>query len=215
MDELKSDSIIKLFDAFRSENIECILLRNIASELPYGLKKNKDIDVLVSDGSGEAAEVVLSSMNFKLVRHPHRFDKRLYNLPKFRFYKNPHGVYLDVSRKLCCRSLDAGQWIPLDESIQTRAWEARRTVQYGALTCDMLSPEVEFVSLLCRCVFDKRTFPPAYVSRIFELYKVVNKEELLGLLQLVFFKFSPRLIEFIDQKKTESIICSYFQFREY
>ena len=215
MEKDKAKSILAFFEAASRDDIEIILLRNINDEIPFNLGKNKDIDLLARKEDEGRLYDFLQRSGFRRVKHPHRFDPRLYKLPKFQFYRNPQGVYLDITYKLACRSLDAGQWLPLDDEIQKKAWEQKRLVPLDAVFCQMLSIEVELVSLLSRCIFDKREFPIPYRSRIGWLIGRANREELMRLLLLVFFKFSNDLVNLVESCNYEDIITAYIEFRGY
>ena len=79
----------------------------------------------------------------------------------------------------------------------------------------MLSFEDEFVHLLTRCIFDKKSFHKDYINRIEFLLRKIDISVVKGLLELVFYKYTNRLIEMIENKRFEKIPQDYIQFKNY
>ncbi len=141
----------------------------------------------------------------------------MYGVDRFEFkYNNNNNILFDLNFQIAVRSLDAGQWIPLDQSIQKSAWKNRRFEQlnedFGYWT---LSYEDEFVSLVARSIFDKNEFQSGYVKRIDELSSIIEKLNVIEKLNTVFFKFTPFLMDYIVNKDYENIIKNYLEFKEY
>ncbi|NLO17466.1 MAG: hypothetical protein GX118_04680, partial [Arcobacter butzleri] len=109
-----------------------------------------------------------------------------------------------------------GQWIPLDQIIQESAWKNKRfeqlTDDFGYWT---LSYEDEFVCLISRSIFDKKEFQNGYIKRINELINLINKNDVTEKFNMVFFKFTPYLMSYIEKQNYDEIIKNYLQFKEY
>ena len=214
MNVVYSNEIKKVFKLLNENQVEYILMRNIDNELPNDLEIGKDIDLLIKDK--KAIVKILKNNNFKKITHPHQNNIFLYGVEKFEFYKNDKEVLFDLNFQIAVRSLDAGQWIPLDETIQISAWKNRRFEQqsedFGYWT---LSYDDEFISLVARSIFDKKEFQDGYIKRINELQPLLGKEEVVKKLNMVFFKFTPYLLEMIEKQEFDKIITNYLQFKEY
>ena len=78
-----------------------------------------------------------------------------------------------------------------------------------------MSYEDEFVSLVARSIFDKKEFQSGYVKRIDELSSIIEKLNVIEKLNMVFFKFTPFLMDYIDNKDYENIMKNYLEFKEY
>jgi len=216
MNFINKNSIVNFFHLINESKIDYILIRNISNELPDFLEEGKDIDLLINNKDQEKVHFFLQKNRFKKIPHPHRNNVFLYGVNKFNFYKNTDKVILDLNYQLACRSTDAGQWIPLDQIIQQSAW---RNKQFISINKDFgywaLSFEDEFITLITRSVFDKNEFNQPYVKRIQELYQLININDVALKLELIFFKFTPYLLDLIAQDKYDVIINDYLTFKEY
>ena len=186
--------IISLFRLMRANSLDVIVLRNLGGELPYLLSDGKDIDILVRDNG--RVENFLLNHGFVKLRHPCEKNIFLYELKPFTyFYNDKSKIYLDLHYQLCCRSLNAGEWIPLDIQIQTSAWLNKLEIQIGELIYESLENVDELIGLITRCIFDKKQFTDLYKARIHELMQLVSHDRLKKKLELIFFKFYPILLK--------------------
>ena len=216
MNIVPSEQIITVLSAFSDSNVPYRLLRNINNELPDNLKFGKDIDILVRWNEMGRTERFLKQTGFHRVPHPLRGDQFLYGVHPFRFYRhNSLHFFVDCHFELACRSLNQGEWIPLDRRIQKHAWEHSAPHHIGTVILAGLSRVCECLHLLTRCVFDKRKFEAGYIRRIEELTEVLSDTELLAVIQPVFFKFSVPLVKLIRAKCYEKIIPAHLSFTEY
>ena len=131
----------------------------------------------------------------------------------FEFYTKK-GISLDICFELACRSLNKGEWFPLDLKIQESIWLNKRCVSNKPWKF-RLSYEDEFIHLITRCVFDKKTFTKAYITRITELKQKVDWDKLVKSFELIFFNFSTTLKYLIESDSYENIIKNYYQFKNY
>ena len=217
MNLINSQELINVFTLLNKNQSEYILLRNINNELPNGLEVGKDIDILVNK-KDESKFINFFALNkYETINHPFKYDIFLYGVDKFEFkYNNNNNILFDLNFQLAVRSLDAGQWIPLDETIQISAWKNRRFEQvsedFGYWT---LSYDDEFICLVARSIFDKKEFQIGYINRIDELFLLIDKEKVIEKLNMIFFKFTPYLLELIETKSYSQIIKNYLEFKEY
>lgn len=180
-------------------------------EIPEKLKEGKDIDILVRPKDVRTCASALRKLNFLEVVHPNIADIYIYGAPRRRMFMK-QGLYFDIHSRLVVRSLDAGQWLPLDAEIQNAAWDEADSSVCGA---SLLPAEVEFCYLIARCIFDKKSFPEAQHERISELAPIVDEALVHSFLSKVFFAFTPVLLSVIAAKKWEDIIPTYFKFKDY
>lgn len=212
----KSKIILEFFKGLNDSNIEYVLLRNVNNELPYNYTPyKKDIDVMVRPEHRSRFHAYMKKN--KYVSSPHPLDKGsgtvyLYAVYPFEFYKK-NGVYIDVCYQLVCKSPNAGEYLPIDMLINSSAWENRKIdQQYGWY---VLCEEDLLVHLLTRCIFDKKRFEPAYVSKIDELLKIVDMRKLTERLNVVFFRFTPTLLAKLNNHDYSTIRKEYFSFVDY
>lgn len=216
MISVPSNRIVAVLSSLAKQDIPYRLLRNIDNELPNKLKRGKDIDVLSPWNHRGRLDHFLREIGFCRVSHPLRGDKFLYSVHPFEFYRNSTSdFFIDVHFELACRSLNQGEWIPLDRAIQARAWEECGHHLIGDVTVIGLSPACECLHLLTRCVFDKRKFDLGYLRRIEELTAILSDAQLLGVLEPVFFKFSMCLLDLLRAKSYQEIIMSHLRFMDY
>ena len=200
---IRSKELINIFTLLNKQKLNYILMRNIDKELPNNLIIGKDIDILVYKKDEKQFVNFFNANNYETMNHPFKYDIFLYGVDRFEFKynNNNNNILFDLNFQIAVRSLDAGQWIPLDQSIQESAWKNRRFEQlnedFGYWT---LSYEDEFVSLVARSIFDKKEFQSGYVKRIDELSSIIEKLNVIEKLNMVFFKFTPFLMDYIDNK---------------
>lgn len=210
------ETVHRVFEKLVGDGVTFLLLRNIDSELPAQLSRDKDIDILVHPSSLQAAHRFFQTAGFKQIRHPWNFGDNfvfLYSMTPFRMYDSK-GLHFDVAYQLACRSPNRREWTPLDQWIQDSAWENRRE-EPGQPWKYRLGYEDEAVHLLSRCIFDKKGFPPGYRHRLEELERLVNVSELCLRLELVFFKFTTKLMGLLKARKYDEIHRLYLQFADY
>jgi hypothetical protein len=211
---ISSLDIISFFKEMNTESLPYVLIRNISGELPHSLVEGKDIDLLIKNDG--AFERFLFDRNFIEVSHPHGANIFLYGVTPFRFFVNRKtGIILDLQYQLCCRSLNAGEWIPLDNSIQISAWDGVRLIVDDQFSYKSLSIADELACLIVRGIFDKKTFSLGYRSRISELMNLVQVDELLLKLEVIFFKYSSNLLKSLQRQKFDDIYNDYLQFKDY
>lgn len=217
MSYIESNELVNIFKLLNKSELKYILLRNINNELPSKLEIGKDIDILVHKKDEHLFKKIFQENDYQTIPHPFKNDVFLYGVDRFEFkYNNNNKVLFDLNFQLAVRSLDAGQWIPLDQKIQELAWKNKRFEKidenFGYWT---LSYNDEFITLIARSIFDKREFQDGYIKRIEELKNKIDLNDVREKLELVFFKYTPYLLKQIENKEYGSIIKNYLQFKEY
>jgi len=215
MSYVNPESIIDMFNNLNAAGLRYILIRNINSELPDSLKIGKDIDLLVPYKERSKFINFLIKKGFKNIRHPHCNDIFLYGVNKFEFFINKDNVLLDLNYQLACRSLNAGEWIPLDHKIQDSAWENKKFNKSDKFAYYSLGTEDEFISLVTRSIFDKKEFQKGYIKRIDELINVIDVNDVIAKFQLIFFKFTSVLLSMLKKRQYQMILDQYISFSEY
>lgn len=200
-----------------NSNVTYVIIKNIGDELPSHLAPGKDIDIIVHKDSMNAFHDYMKPIARRII---HPFGKEhgyqnIYGLEEFEKWRlnTADDLLIDVSNKLCCQSVMPKIWLPVDNLIQRDMWENRvfdKNKNWWRIDDNIL-----FSYLLIRCVFDKHFFPDLYIKEIEKVRPIIDMETVMSYLKLVFFKFSPTLIDLIDKKKYQSIIPSYFKFKNY
>jgi hypothetical protein len=209
------NSIIYFFNTLNASGFQYILIRNINNELPGNLAVGKDIDLLVHYHQRTEFIGFLIENGFKNIRHPLFNDIFLYGVNKFEFFVNNDNILLDLNYQLACRSLNDGEWIPLAGKIQDNAWKNKIKYKTDQITYNSLSAEDEFIVLVARSIFDKKEFQKGYVERIDALMHLIDLDDVVDQLQLVFFKFTPMLLSMLKKREYDLILDRYISFSEY
>ena len=215
---IETNEVKAIFNLLNNSNLNYIITWNINNELPSNLKVGKDIDILINKKDEKKFVNFFLSHNYHAINHPFKYDIFLYGVDRFEFkYMNKNNqIDFDLVFQIAVRSLDAGQFIPLDKVIQESAWKNKRfeklSDDFGYWT---LSYEDEFICLIARSIFDKRDFKSGYRTRITKLFDIVDKKNIVEKLNLIFFKFTPHLFKYIEDGNYDEIIINYLKFKEY
>ena len=212
---VNTEYINELFEILEEGKIEFVLLRNIDEELPDKLSVNKDIDIIVHPKDIEKLISTLTINQWNLRKHPWDFGDNftfLYSMEPFLFFEK-NQLHLDVCFQMACRSLNKGEWFPLDEIIQESIWIHKTTVDKPWLY--VLSNEDYLIHLITRSIFDKKEFTQGYINEIEKLLPIIEMTKLLEKLEVVFFKFSTILIKMIAQKEYHKIRADYIKYSNY
>ncbi len=214
---ISNKEIVSIFNVLNSKGMEYILLRNIDNELPDELTIGKDIDILVHKKDELKFIDFFNLHGYKTIKHPFRNDIFLYGSDKFEFkYNKNNNILFDLNFQIVVKSLDAGQWVPLDNNIQLSAWSNKRLAQQeGGFDYWTLCYDDEFVCLVARSIFDKESFEKGYVKRIMSLWPLIDQNSVILKFNLIFFKFTPHLMSLIEKNQYKDIIKKYLAFRAY
>ena len=207
------ENVLKIFEELNLSGINYVLLRNLKDELPGNLKYNKDIDIMVNVGDVSLLHSISKKFNWKKLNHPFGNVPFLYGMQPFEFYQ-AHGINIDICFQLSCRSLNKGEWFPLDMYVQESDGENQLKTNNKPWKYTLSNVD-EMVHLLTRSLFDKKAFGDGYIERLNELQAIVDEDELRARLKLIFFQFTDSLITDIKNRDYENIYRKYIQFRNY
>lgn len=208
--------IVDLFQCLNKSNISYLLLRNLDSELPFHLQHGKDIDILVEEQSLIRTLQLLSSLGFHQVRHPYDHILPLYNTKPPLMYVNSSGLMIDITTKYLVRSIDRLFWVPIHESIQGSLFLNKETVlMVNGLHVPMPSKIDSVVTSVARCVFDKNSFPTSYCHFLNNNLRGMSLHFLIEPFQHIFFAYTPRLIQMLDNGLYSDIYLDYITFSNY
>jgi hypothetical protein len=218
----ESEVILDFFYKLNNEKIQYVLLHNIGDELPYNFKFGKDIDILVRDIDRNRFKKLLKQNYWKRIKHSHDYiDEKnidhfifLYNMFPFEMYKNKISkMIIDVCYQLNCKSINNGEWMPLDQKINDSVWSTRKF--NNKFHWYELNVEDQLIHLIIRSIFYKKNFSNEYIEEINGLLKNVNIIKLEHKLDLIFFRFSSNLLNMIKEKNFHEIIDNYHRFSNY
>jgi hypothetical protein len=207
------------FNMLNEHSVNYALIKNIGNELPEKLPEGKDIDILVHPESKQLFENIMLDNNYHTHTPPLGISNGWnfgYGLPEYQFWKKeniPCDFYIDASFALCCKSLVPKTWIPLDRKINENVWGNKVFDKQN--NCWKIDDRNLLVYLLVRCIFDKQYFSEAYIQEIEKLEELLFDSYVQEALKLVFFKFTPKLIELLKDRKYASAINEYISFKEY
>lgn len=207
--------VLSLFEDLNRNGIEYVLLRNLGNEFPSNHSSDKDMDILVHKRSQKPFHELMSKGCWKKIQHPWDFGNNfifLYAMDPFEMYIKSN-LNLDVCYQLNCRSINDGEWMPLDQSINDSVWINKQ--KNSVFPWFEMCREDQLVHLITRCIFDKKRFPTEYINEIDALYQKVDLEMLREKLKYVFFKFTPVLMKNIENSAYENLVNKYLQFSDY
>lgn len=210
-----SDKIIEFFKLLNESSIQYVLLRNINDELPHKFDGSKDIDILIHQDNKNEFYKFMKDNSWKKKLHPLEAAGNfnfLYAMDKFDFFTKT-GINLDICYQLACRSTNADEWMPLDQLIYDSIWSNRK--KNSEYPWYEMCREDEIVHLLARCIFDKKKFLEGYINRISELFNLADKNEIIKRLDKVVFKFTPILMELLNNCQYDKIIREYLEYTDY
>ena len=219
MSYIDKNEIVNFFNLLNKEEIEYVLIKNINDELPNQLEDGKDIDILVKPDNINHFRKIIKENMFEKRIHPLGRAKGwnfAYQLFECEFWQKvgiDKTLYIDISEKLCCKSLTPKTWIPLDNCINDDIWKNKQYDKDNNWW--IMDDDTMVIYLIVRSIFDKREFKDGYIKGI-----EVRKELLINTstkykLSKVFFKYSDRLIELIMKGRYSDIIQDYFSFTDY
>lgn len=210
-------NVFKTFKLMNDNNVDYVLIKNNSNYLPDELPAfEKDIDMIIKPDSFEIARHLLYKNGFVERAHPYGYDEGytcLYGMKQPLFITHKNGICLDISGELCCKTIQGKMWIPLDRAIQKSIWKNKYFD--SSLQCWRMDDKNLFVYLVVREVFDKGGFDPKYKTEIEKRIDLIQDNDVISKLNLVFFKFTEKLINLISQKQFDLILPSYISFDEY
>lgn len=210
---MKEKELKSIFNRFIEADIQFIVLRGF-DEIPNKVTYINDLDILGNISDKGKILNIFKELDYKYYKDSIENNKYLYHaLPHDHFRNKTKDLHIDIVYNLSYKSPNQGEWISIDEELQKSIWENKRKV--NKLWLYQPSNQDEFIHLVCHSIFDKQEFQLKHINRINYLFKDVNKEDTIKKLNLVFFKFTPYLMSYIDKKDYQNIIKNYLKFKEY
>lgn len=219
-DYVDAKIIERLFYELNNRGINYVLIKNIGEELPHRLINGKDIDIVVNYDDVGRFHALMSDLDFSNVCHPYAKDKGwsyLYGLEEFEFWKynsEDFSLYVDVTTKLCCRSLMPNTWVPLDDYIQKVMWEKR--IWDEEKKWWITDVNIRYMYCVARCIFDKNgVFSQGYRDEIEKLSSVVDNRLEDILFEKIFFKAGKFVLSLVIGRKYDDLRKLYIQYNKY
>ena len=213
----KAEDVRALFNLLNRHDINYILTKNIADELPGRLKLGKDIDLIVHINDYEKFQILLYNSGYKRIVHPHGRERGwgfMYGAHENLFITNPQtNLIVDVYAELCTKSIAMNAWLPLDKIIQKSVWENK--IWDAENQWWIMDDENMIVYLLTRSVFEKNGFSVAYIREIEKRKNLLARSSARRKLEKIFFKFTDTLIKKINEGGYKEILLSYLTFTDY
>lgn len=213
MNTTKSDLVIKIFDTLDAQGVNFVTLQGFEL-LPDKVSIKKDVDLLIHPDSAGSALMIFEGCGFIASNGYPQGTVCLYGTRPSIFYDHKQlDIRFHVVYELSYRSLNKGEKIPVDKMLQNSIFQNKMSV--GEIWRYMPSAEDEFLMLICRCIYDKRTVPQWYKDKIEKLFSEIAPEKRQKHCELVFLKFTPQLLATIEKKETEYIFEKYITFCDY
>lgn len=213
----KAEDVRAMFQLLNDYEINYLLTKNIADELPDKLKLGKDIDLIVHIEDYEKFQAVLNHFGYKKIVHPHGKERGwffMYGAHENLFMTNPAtGLIVDAYAELCTKSIERNAWLPLDKIVQNSIWQNK--IWDVANQWWIMDDENLVVYLLTRSVFEKNGFSDVYVREIEKRKKFLANPTARQKLEKIFFKFTDTLIEKVCAGRYGEILLSYLTFTDY
>jgi hypothetical protein len=126
-------------------------------------------------------------------------------------WKLPQGMRLTVFYQLGCHGLLEKSYIPLDKQINQAVWEGR-FLRDGVY---YMGQQEQLIYYLVQGVFHYRGFPVDLQKNIQMLEPLLREKDFLEKCSKVFFGFTHKLCQMIQQRQYDDIVNAYLTFSEY
>tara|TARA_B100000212_G_scaffold334073_1_gene304308 strand:- start:330 stop:962 length:633 start_codon:yes stop_codon:yes gene_type:complete len=210
---MRSSILKEIFKDYVAHEIEFLVLRN-HEDIPNKISIDNDLDLLVKADCNKKLIKIMQNYSFKV--HIEKFSSNEYlykSLPHIHFYNFKNNIHFDVVNNLSYKSPNNNEWVSVHEEIQKSIWENRLKTNYFWFYKPSIQDEL--IHLICHCLFDKKSFNNKYKGRIEELISKCDEVNLRNHLELIFFKFTDKLISILNNGKFDNINQEYFSFSNY
>lgn len=209
----KRTLIDSIFSRLRSQDIPYMVLRGFA-EIPSEVNLHNDIDLLCKNSNKEQIIETFKSLKFKYYIDSKISNQYLYHAqPHYHFTSRKLDLHFDVVFNLAYRSPNNGEWVSVHQYLQDSIWNNMIKVNQSWIFQPHSSDLI--IHILCHCIFDKKRFDDKHVKCIENELVYVNIEDLASMLELIFFKFTIRLIQYVQCGRYNDILREYLSFSEY
>ena len=198
------------FDLFEKNSVEVLFFEN-----EFNNSKNKDLDIICKSEDRSKIINILRNNYYKRlnIRPYYNENNYLYGAKQYDTFSNNILTY-DICYELSFESLDQAQIIPIDTEIQNNIWLNIRKYN-DSNYISIPSNEILLIYFLCKSIFTKKSVSESYVKKINKLYNNSNNITLIKYLELIFFKFTNKLIIKLDKGNINDLYSSYIKFKEY
>ncbi len=199
---------------FRS--IDIITLSNFTTLRNFDLIPDEssienDIDVLISK---EYIPTIIDTWKDNYVIYQDQ-NPCLYGAePHYHFKNETLGVHFDIVTGLYYRSSnDSNLFIKVNDKLEKSMLKYQMRVDEPWLS--QPAPEDELVHLACHCIFDKKKVTKRYEDRMNYLFEYCQREKLIKLLEIAFYKTSKLIFHNISRGNSSKIYENYISFTDY
>ncbi|MGL6114978.1 MAG: hypothetical protein ACRC1R_08040 [Cetobacterium sp.] len=211
---VSKENIKNFFQMLNLSGIEYVLIKNDGNIIPNEVKDGDDIDILVHPRDYEKYIELLEKKEYRILPGESYKYYFVYNMRKD-IYSQKEDVYIHCYDKLSCVSFtNMGlSKIPLDKKIQDYIWKTKRWDEDNQWW--IMEDRVILLYLIVRSIFDKKKFRDRYIEEIIKRKQFLRDKEFLKMCNLVFFKFTEKLLILLENEKYNEILKEYKSFREY
>jgi hypothetical protein len=210
---MKKFLLKKIFNSFKANNIDYLVLRK-QEQIPDKVTYDNDLDLLCKRAQRKKIKSIFLKNHYNFYQDSETQNVYLYGAkPHDHFLNKKNDLHIDIVYSLSYRSPNKGEWVSVDKEIQIDIWN--QLIVSDKFWRYKPSAQDELIHILCHCIFDKRKIDKYYKSKIQELLAQVDSALLEKKLSLIFFDFSPKLIEYILNNDTDNIFLNYISFKEY
>ena len=206
--------IKNFFKMLNENNLTYVLIKNDEDRVPYKVNDGDDVDFLIHPDDYDRLVLLLEKNGYNQLSGE---SKKYFFLYKMRddIFVEKNGGFFHIYDKLSCVSFTnmGRSKIPLDQYIQDHIWKNKKWD--SANNWWIMDDKVILLYLIVRSIFDKREFRKRYIVEIQKREALLDDSEVLKMMDLVFFKFSPVLVEMLKEHKYEEIHLKYQHFIDY
>lgn len=215
---VKNEFVLKKLN---EERIQYIYIGNINISVNInkmgGYKEKKAMNIMVPDMDNKKLYELMSGLGRKLF---HPYSKLndwnyLYDLNEFDIWrlKTHDDIFINRVNKLCINSLMPKTWVPFDNVIQNYAWKTRRFDEKR--NTYVLDDNLRYAYIIARCIFDKKKFDLNDIQLICDIENKIDFTLVESFFSVVFFGFTPLLMEMIRKKEFDNVYHTYLKFIHY
>lgn len=172
--------------------------------------EKNNLEILVDKDSRKRLLCLLVDDGFHKTKKRNH-DIYLYGMDVFEYYQKSD-LQFTICYQLACRSTLHGEWVPLDRIVNTTALNS---AVKDSNEISILNPIDAICYLLAKSVYTEGCFSSEKVYKISELYKSIDKSYLYKKLNLIFFNYTPHMIQHIENNDYDNIISDFWSYGEY
>lgn len=178
-------------------------------------KKDNTLEILVHPDSNQIFKELLLTKDYKKIKSSTEEYAFIYRLIPDAFWKATGEIIIHSACQMSCISLSnlSKCMLPLDNCIQESIWANKYWDQNNGFW--RISEEDYLIFLLSKAVFNSKEVDKDTIDRIKSCKVDYDSEFLKHKLESVFFKFTFRLIGYLQEGSYEKIIHAYRTFCDY